>query len=1042
MPEERKLVTILFADIVGSAAVGAAEDPELVRKTFARVFAQMRESLTAHGGTVEKFVGDAVMAVFGIPQAHDDDAERAVRAAFVLRDGVAALSSSLPFPVHLRIGVNTGQVVTGGEGMETLVTGGPVNVAARLQQSAAPGEIVVGALTRTLVEGGVRFGSGRAIDAKNVGVVEAFPAEALLTALPEQHRGLGQLRAPLIGRDGELRLLRESFEKAAHERTAYLVTVYGQAGVGKSRLVREFVEIVGRAHVLRGRCLPYGSGITYWPILEMLRADCEISGDDPRDEATRKLRTVVLAAFGDSSEDAEPVARRLAVMAGLATVEETLLDIAATDVGEELRWAARRYFEQRASREPLALIFDDIQWAEEPMLGMIEHLGEWSRAALFVLCLARPELRDRRPSWGGGLMNAAAVRLEPLSDDETRRLITALLTIEDLPESVRATVVARAQGNPLYVEELLRMLIDANHIEQRGGRFVAATNIADVPVPATLQALLTARLDQLPPAVKHVLQRASVVGKVFYADALVALGPPEGRLEEHLSFAARRELVLQRDERGPGGGHAYQFKHILIRDMAYESLPKEERSRLHDAMGRWLETAAGERRDEYAGIVAHHADQAFRLAQEMRGAEANALGRRALDLLLAGSRKARRGGDLRADHEFVRRASAIAEAIGASLAERAEALGFAALARDQVEGWKPAREDLAAALTLAREAGPSEVLVRLLLNRGYWLWDVDVEEGRAAYREAIDIAHRHGNPDLTAEAMIGAAWTPCFLGELDEELRILSEAREYIRASGAHGVLPFCLFRLATNAAQRGDFARLVEIERERAEAVKNHESRYVRVRAPVGSAYRLARFAGRHEEAIAAAHRLAAIDQEFGTGSEDANWGLGRSLYEAGRYPEAVAALQQSVRTQEATTSSGFSGESRQLLARAQLAAGDLASARASAELAYSEIAANDPLSRTTTSTALAMVRAAEGNIVEAERLHREAVDITDRTGYQFVAAQARQAYAEFLLTLGRAAEARPLLERVRDFFAHPFVIRRRERAEELLRRCDEVRA
>ncbi len=581
MLEERKLVTVLFADIVGSTALGSVEDPELVRRTLAKAFGEMRRLLEAHGGTVEKFVGDAVMTVFGTPQAHDDDAERAVRAAFALRDGIATLSASLPFPLQLRIGVNTGQVVTGGEGAETLVTGGPVNVAARLQQSAAPGEIVVGALTRKLVEGGVRFGPVRQIDAKGLGPLEAFPAEALVTALPEQHRGLGELRAPLIGRDAELRLLRESYEKVGHERAAYLVTVFGQAGVGKSRLVREFVEIVGPEHVLRGRCLPYGSGITYWPLYEMLRADAGIRGDDPREEAARKLRAAVIAAFGDASEDAEAVARRVAVVAGLATVEEALPNIAAADVGDELRWAVRRYFEQRAQPASLALIFDDIHWAEEPMLEMIEHLGEWSRAPLFVLCLARPELRDRRPSWGGGLMNAAAVRIEPLSEDETRRLIAALLLVDDLPESLRATIVARAQGNPLYVEELLRMLIDAGHIERRDGRFVAARNIAEVAVPATLQGLLAARLDQLPPAVKRALQRASVVGKVFYADALSALGPLEGRVEDLLQFAARRDLVVERDERGPGGGRAHQFKHILIRDVAYESLPKEERSRLH-----------------------------------------------------------------------------------------------------------------------------------------------------------------------------------------------------------------------------------------------------------------------------------------------------------------------------------------------------------------------------------------------------------------------------------------------------------------------------
>ena len=981
------------------------------------------------------------MTVFGAPQVHDDDAERAVRAAFALRDGIATLSKSLPFPLRLRIGVNTGQVVTGGEGAETLVTGGPVNVAARLQQSAAPGEIVVGALTRKLVEGGVRFRPVRQIDAKGVGALEAFSAEALITALPEQHRGLGELRAPLIGRDGELRLLRESYGKAGDERAAYLVTLYGQAGVGKSRLVREFVEVIGREHVLRGRCLPYGSGITYWPLYEMLRADAGIRGNDLREDAARKLRAAVISAFGDTSEDAQAVARRVAVVAGLATMEEALPDIAPADVGEELRWAVRRYFEQRAQSASLALIFDDIHWAEEPMLEMIEHLGEWSRAPLLVLCLARPELRDRRPSWGGGLMNAAAVRIEPLIEDETRRLIAALLVVDDLPKALRATIVARAQGNPLYVEELLRMLIDADHIERRGGRFVAARNLAEVPVPATLQGLLAARLDQLPPAVKRALQRASVVGKVFYADALSALGPLEGRVEDLLLFAARRDLVVERDERGPGGGRAHQFKHILIRDVAYASLPKEERSRLHDAMGRWLETATGERRDEYATIVAHHADQAYRLANELREAHADSLGRRALDLLLAAARKARRGDDLRARYALDRRANEVAEAIGASLAERAEARGFAALARETLEGWKPVRDELAAALALARQAGPSEVLVKLLLDQAFWARQ-DPDQSRARYREAIDVARRYGDPDLTAFALVSAGWTPWFLGDLDEQLRILTEAREYIRTSGARRALPLCLQQLARNAEQRGDFERMFETEQEWTEAAGAHESKLDRVRAPALSAFSVAYVSGQHEEAIAAARRMMAIEEEFGTASDGPKHMLGRALYALGRYQEAVAGLLEAVRIREARSSRGLLGESRQLLARAQLALGDVPLARVSAELAYREIAANDMFSRTTTATALAMVRAAEGNVAEADRLHREAVAVNDRTGYQLVATEARQAYAEFLLAQGRAAEARPLLEKVRDFYGHPFVAKRRERADQLLRRCDEIRA
>jgi class 3 adenylate cyclase/tetratricopeptide (TPR) repeat protein len=1040
MPEERKLATILFADIVGSTARGEAEDPELVRRTLARAFAQIRESLTAHGGTVEKFVGDAVMAVFGVPHAHDDDADRAIRAAFALRDLVSALSPSLPFPLALRIGVSTGRVVAGVEGGDTLVTGGVTNAAARLQQAAAPGEIVVGAVTRQITQGGVRYGSARHIEAKGLGVIEGYAAESLLSALPEQHRGLGRLRAPLIGRDSELRLLREAFEKASEERTAYLMTVFGQAGVGKSRLVRELVEIIGRERVLRGRCLPYGSGITYWPLQEILRTEAGISGDDSHDEATRKIRAAVLTAFGTDAEDAEAVARRIAVILGTATVAETLPDIAPAELGRELRWAVRRYFERRATQSALALIIDDIHWAEEPMLQMIEHLAEWSRAPLYILCLARPELRDKRPGWAGGFMNAGAIRLEPLSDDETRRLIAALLAIDDLPASVRDNVVSRAQGNPLYVEEILRMLIDSGHIKEHEGRWIAEPHVAEVSVPTTLQGLLTARLDQLPASIKRVLHRAAVVGKVFYEDAITALGPLEGRAEDLLTSAARRDFVIEREERGPGGGRAWQFKHILIRDVAYESIPKEERSRLHDAAGRWLETSVGERGAEYVEIVAYHADLAYRLARELRDERSGELGRRALDLLLPAARRAWRGGDLRSARTLFGAASEIAGAIGASLAERAEARGFYVLARAQAEGGANVRDEAAEALALARQAAPSEVMVALLTRE--ILQDEPGGRARAAYEEAMAAAREASDPDLVIGALLAAAWQPWFRGDLEQQLAILTEARRHLDASGSRRHLSEYLHQIVANSLERGDFETFVRTERERIDVARTHESKLVRERAPQYIAFQLALLSGEYDAAVVAAERMLAVSREFGAQLADGLHRVGEALASVGRHREAVDALREATRIRSSTQSGGWSGEARQELARAELASGDLSAARASAELAYREIPADDTMSRTTSATALAMVREVEGNAAEADRLHREALAVNEHTGFQLVENEARLEYAKFLLRQDRAVEARPLLEKVRDFYSHPFVIKRRQEAEDLLRRCDEVRA
>jgi hypothetical protein len=575
-------------------------------------------------------------------------------------------------------------------------------------------------------------------------------------------------------------------------------------------------------------------------------------------------------------------------------------------------------------------------------------------------------------------------------------------------------------------------------------------SIAELAVPVTLQALIAARLDQLPSDVKRALQCASVVGEVFNTDALSALGLRKERLEDVLLFAARRDFLVARDERGPDGGRTHQFKHILIRDVAYESLPKEERSRLHDALSRWLETTTGARRGEYATIVAYHADQSYRLAKELRETHADVLGRRALDLLLGAARKARRGGDPRASYELDRIASDIAEAIDSTPAERAEARGFAALAREELDGWIGAREQLAAALAIARQAGPSEVLVHLLLDHAGWTAEIDVDGSRADAREAVDIAHSHGDPDLIALALIVSAWPPWVLGDLDEQLHILTDAREYIRSSGAQRMLLECLRSLRNNAWQRGDFAHFIEIEQERIDAANTHESKLLRKIVPAQSAYWLASTSGHWADAVAAAQRLVAIAAEFGTESSGFNtqegWPakerLARALYDAGRFGDAAATLLDIVRFREVTSPSTWTSETRQALARAQLALGDLASARASAERAYREIGANDVGGRTTTATALAMVRAAEGNVAEADRLHLEAMVLIEPTGYQLLATEARQAYAEFLLVQGRVPEARMLLEKVRDFYGHPFVARRREQAEELLRRCDEVRA
>ena len=1029
----------MFADIVGSTELGSAHDPEVVRRTLARAFAQMREVLEGHGATVEKFIGDAVMAVFGVPRAHDDDADRAVRAAFALRERIVALNASGRFVLEIRIGVNSGQVVSGDDA-ETLVTGEAVNVGARLQQAAAPGEIMAGTLTRQLTEGVVRYDPPRTIDAKGLGRIDAHPAVELLAALPTQRRGIGGLRAPLIGRDRELRLLVDSHRKLEGESSPFLVTVFGNAGVGKSRLVDEFVETIGSERVLRGRCLPYGEGITYWAVVEMLRADAGITALDSHEEATRRLRARVLAAFGDAVDDADAVARRLGVLAGTETREHALPDVPADKVDQELRWGLRRYLERRAGSIPLTLVFDDIHWAEPALLDLIEHLTEWSRAPLFLLCMARPDLRELRAGWGGGLMNAAAIRLEPLDAEQSARLIGELLAIDALSDGLRDQIVGRSEGNPLYVEEFLRMLIDAGHIERVDGRFVTNASLATLVVPATLQGLIAARLDRLPPPVRRILQRAALVGKVFWPEAILAQGSLDAPLHDALTEAARRDLIRELDERGLGGGRAWTFKHILIRDVAYDAIPKEERSRGHDAFSRWLEKAAGERREEYTDITAYHAEQAFLLAHELGEPDGPALASRAFRGLVAGGDRARTRGDLRAALAFFRRAAHVAGAVDMPGGDRVTARALVAVCRMGIEGSQEVIDEIEELIPLAR-AAPSQVLVDLLLALFDPFTDRGPERARALGREAVAVARELGEPETIARALVQAHMVPWALGDFEEHRRVLAEADAYMRASGARGAASECLGWLAINAYWSGDFeatAGYVEgLERlARASGSPAQLGLALFIRSVMALARGDIDSARTAAEASLAAHRDSGVQLEMGV----ARWFIAEALAAAGELTAAIAALRTSIDDLAAPALQAYRAEARARLALLLLEAGDVAGARREAMLARAEVAPRDAFTLASSTASLAAVHAGEGDHESADRLYREAIDAWECTGYTLELARLRRGYAAFLVDRGRVAEARVLLEQVLGFFDSPLVSRERELTEAVLRRCEKA--
>ncbi len=588
--EVRKVVTVLFCDLTGSTAIGERTDPEALRALMNRYYDTARAVLERHGGTVEKFVGDAVMAVFGIPVASEDDALRATRAAVELREVVRELG------LDARIGVNTGAVVAG-EG-DTLVTGDAVNVAARLEQSAGAGEILLGDDSLQLVRDAV---TTEQLELTLKGKSGTVTAHRLLHLDASAVGVVRRLERPMVGRERERGRLRSDFEDVVATSTCRLFTLIGPAGIGKSRLVADFLEHVdGSAAVARGRALSYGEGITYWPLVEML------------------------------------------VQLGIEPSEAIRSSPAETQL------ATRALLEDRARERPIVLVVDDLHWAEEPMLDLVEHVVDWSRAApIVVLCVARPELLDVRPGWGGGKLNATSILLEPLADDESRTLADGLLADVELDDETRERILGTAEGNPLFLEEMAALARDA-----RG----------TVDVPPTIRALIQARLDALNDDERVVIESGAVEGQLFHRGAVTALAPatPAVDVRGQLLSLVRKEVV--RPARAViSGDDAFRFRHLLIRDTAYEGLPKAVRAELHERFADWLD--ANVELVEQNEIVGYHLEQAARYRTELDAVDPSAaeLARRAADHLARAGRAGLERGDLHATQNLMRRAAGLAD---------------------------------------------------------------------------------------------------------------------------------------------------------------------------------------------------------------------------------------------------------------------------------------------------------------------------------------------------------------------------------------------
>jgi class 3 adenylate cyclase/tetratricopeptide (TPR) repeat protein len=646
-PQEfRKIVTIVFSDLKGSTSLGEALDSESLREVMTRYFDAMRAELERHGGVIEKFIGDAVMAVFGLPKLHEDDALRAVRAAAGMQRALAELNDELErfWGVRLanRTGVNTGEVVAGDPTSgQRLVTGDAVNVAARLEQAAGEREVLLGDLTYRLVRDYVDVEAVEPLELK--GKSEPVPAYRLVGVRESTERPR-RLDAPMVGRGLELAQLRATLDEATADGRCHLVTIVGEAGVGKSRLVDELMRAVdGDARILRGRCLQYGQGITFWPFAEVVREAAGIVERDALEAAEKKL--CALAGEAD-------VVNRVASAIGLSSTPFTV---------QELLWGARRLLETLAQTKPLVVIFDDIHWAEATFLELIEHVVQTVEAPLLLVCPTRHELTDRLPEWSTG-SRMSRIELEPLSEEHAAAVADHLLGEAGLDDAVRSRIVEAAQGNPLFVEQMLSMLIDEGYVRFESGCWVPTTDIGSASVPPTIQALLAARLDYLDQEERSVIEPASVVGHNFVQGAVEYLSNERVRptVGAHLGSLTEKRFVGP-DHSRPLEEAAFRFHHILVRDTAYEGILKRSRATLHERVVQWGDSVNREGAVEYEEINGYHLEQAFRYLSELGPIDdhGRALGQDGSRRLASAGRRAFARGDVPAAANLLGRAIAL-----------------------------------------------------------------------------------------------------------------------------------------------------------------------------------------------------------------------------------------------------------------------------------------------------------------------------------------------------------------------------------------------
>ena len=1010
MSEQRKVVTVLFADVVGSTELAAQRDPEVVRSLMSRYFKRIGEIARAYGGTVEKFAGDAAMVVFGVPTVHDDDAERAVRAALEIRDGASELA--------VRVGVNTGEAVTATTvDRQFMVSGDAVNVAARLQQGAEAGEVLVGPLTHQLTRNAIQYEGRQPVEAK--GKSEPLAAHRAVrprTAVPVQSRGIPGLHAALVGRNRELRLLLDTYARAAEDRRPHLFTIVGPPGIGKSRLVSEALTSLADsgARLLRGRCLPYGRGITYWPLIEMVREDTGISLADERDGALGKLDRWLSELLSDDPQ--RPAVRaRLAVMLGLETAEATMPDTPAERVEREIGWGVRHYIEAVAGGAPLIAVFDDLQWAEPPIVSLIEQIAERvADVPVLIICVARPEFLESQTGWSSGKPNSTTITLDPLNPQETSTLVSRLLEIEALPLDLRQQIVERSAGTPLFCEEFIHMLIDERLVVREGNSWRATASIDQIHVPQGINAVLAARLDLLSEEERTLLQAASVIGQRFGLQQVEQLVGATG-VEARLDSLRRKGLVSG----GDGIGDEYSFRHLLIRDAAYQSLTKSGRAELHDRFRSVLEREARDP-DQVTEILAHHAERSFAISRELRLDEEIVRERagHAVEWLFAMADRARTRHDIGTLESTLSSLHGAAEALadGGDITTHAQLRLLEAQLMEMKADYTGARRAANEAATLAEAAGLLSMVATARLTEA-WITNWSLEESLDSFQVVVDRAVEASRraKDVGAEIEARHVGTNVLwsLGRVDEFIAANELLIHQAESAGDVAHIATIHARLIAAEYMRGNQAashrHMVAAEK----LAATYGLRNVALRVQMDQA---ARPIDRRD--FATAERLwrefeeAAAEAGAKQYQVSALRFLGYTLLIAGKPSEAARALDEAVRLSQESGERWNRTELLALRAQAALDLEDIPTADRFIASALSSLRPEDLTAVCEAHFHLGAVRAAQNRPEEAEAALRRSLDAVAHTNYLMDAIPSALGLAMFLADQGRTDEADKLVD------------------------------